>query len=144
MLARESAADKIEDLTNNLLTQRNFDSFDVRKLFGNIFGDSKITFIYPKNLFVENPEKQIFYVFHGDFISEVKQSMRNYQIDTYPLTIVEMRYQRPENLEREAIRLELQMNNGLMFTLDSKEDNNEPWRRTFTALIQDIYTNLIS
>lgn len=144
MYTQESAASRIEDLTNNLISQRSFENFDVRKLFRNIFGDSQISFIYPKNLFEENQEYQEFYIFHEKFISVVNRNEGNCQIETYPLNIKELRYQRSENLERETAKLELHMNHGLIFEFNSQEDNNESWKKTFTALIQDIYTNLIS
>lgn len=127
-----------------MISEKGFDSFDVRKTFEEIFGEGKVSYIYPKNLFEENLSDAIFYVFHGEFISEVRRNPMQYEVQTYPLDIVELKYLRPGHIEYSAVKLELHMNHGLMFTFDSGEDNHESWRKSFTAIIQEIYCHLIT
>lgn len=96
ILNQVTASERIEELTNHIFRHTIFENFDVRGTFEKLFGEGKVTFIYPKNIFEKDSVEQIFYVFHGKFISEVKRSSERYEIETYPLYDVKIRYQRSE------------------------------------------------
>ena len=155
MIASGNAVEKVEEITDLMMSERSYDSFvgfekfEVRKTFENIFGNSEINYIYPKYLFEEDSDEMIFYVLHGKSISEVKRFSeansvsKHYIVETYPLAVVGIRYQWQEKLGRQGVNLELKLDNGKFFMFDSKEDSNQTWREPFTNIIQEIYNHLI-
>ena len=155
MITNENAVEKVEEITNHMISERNsngfnsYDKFDVRKTFEDIFRGSGINYIYPRYLFEDDSDEMIFYVLHGKYISEVKRYSeansisKHYIVDTYPLTVAGVSYQRQEKLERQGVNLELKLENGKSFMFDSKEDSNQAWRDSFTNTIQEIYNHLI-
>lgn len=142
METTETVAKQIEELVSRITGQGFSTGFDVRRFFGNIYGEDNIKFIYPKNIFEEDAETLVFYIAHGNCISVVSKKKSSFIFETHKLNVENLVLERQSDL-RFGAELSLRLCNGTLFDFKSLVDSNGGWKERYAVLIQEIYDELV-
>lgn len=153
MVGQETVSERIEKLVDHLNNERFWEDYKIREFCEELLGKNKIDYIYPKNILEKVPSAEevervdslsrVYYVFHGDFFSEVIKSSKSTLVETYPLEVKSFKYARPEEGARRDVSLEVAIESYGVIQLDSSSDSNDPWMPAFTKLIQEIHAHLL-
>lgn len=136
------AYERIEELVNHKIRHATGERHDVRLYFEEFFGQDFVHYVYPKNIFETNVDYRVYYVFHGQYFSEVVVREDCSQIETNPLRIKTLYYTRSLNSEKYGVQLDIAFENRSNIKFDSFGDSPDGWRRSFSEIIHDIYLRI--
>lgn len=142
MTNNQTTSFEVEELVTYVTKHSFSEGFKSREFFNDIFGESEVKAIYPKNIFEEAFESLIFYVIHGKYISEVTKVKEKFTFVTTKLDLDKIVYERRATLGYEST-LFLSLRNGAQFNFNALEDSSERWQDKYAQLIHGIYDELL-
>ncbi|WP_404467051.1 hypothetical protein [Planococcus rifietoensis] len=116
--------------------------FNMRDQIQSLLGESKVSAIYPKNIFEEGNDNKTYYAFHSKAISIIKRGKEDSTIETHPLEIKEVFFKRSNQIAVGEPILNVYLESGCILEFRIT-DSNQYWRREYMTLIEELHSEFL-